>query len=71
MVAAYAPAGGPLVPADGGATAAELFDRAAAHGDPHAIKLADTALDVAAAHPGDGLALSAALRSVELTDPDD
>ncbi|WP_159037041.1 hypothetical protein [Streptomyces specialis] len=34
-------------------------------------RLADTALDVAAAHPGDGLALGAVVRAVELTDPDD
>ncbi|WP_059006426.1 questin oxidase family protein [Streptomyces specialis] len=72
VVAAYAPADGPREPAGtGGATAEELFDRAAAPGDAHAIKLADTALDVAAAHPGDGLALGAVVRAVELTDPDD
>ncbi|MGK5530680.1 questin oxidase family protein [Streptomyces sp. URMC 129] len=73
VVASYAPAGGPRPPAaGGGATAEELFDRAAVHGDAHAIKLADTALDVAAAHPRDGhLALGAVLRAVELTDPTD
>ncbi|MER5208696.1 questin oxidase family protein [Streptomyces sp. NPDC002825] len=42
----------------------EVFERAAAHGDDHTIKFTDTALDV-----GDGLALGAALRSVELNPP--
>ncbi|MEV7569397.1 questin oxidase family protein [Streptomyces tanashiensis] len=47
-----------------GLTAEEVFERAAAHGDDHTIKFTDTALDV-----GDGLALSAAVRSVELNPP--
>ncbi|MFV2119725.1 hypothetical protein ACE14D_15310, partial [Streptomyces sp. Act-28] len=45
-------------------TAEEVFERAAAHGDDHVVKFADTALDV-----GDPLALAAAVRSVELIDP--
>ncbi|MFH8567221.1 questin oxidase family protein [Streptomyces sp. NPDC017993] len=45
----------------------EVFARAAAHGDEHAIKLTDTALDVASWTPdGDDRALAAALRSLEL-----
>ncbi|UQS32667.1 DUF4243 domain-containing protein [Streptomyces fradiae] len=43
----------------------EVFARAAAHGDDHAIKFADTALDV-----GDPLALTAAALAVELIGPD-
>ncbi|TDC20138.1 questin oxidase family protein [Streptomyces sp. 8K308] len=69
VVASYRPARS--VPA--GRSAAldpeELFERAALHGDAHAIKLVDTALDVAAAHPDDGLALQAGLLAVELIDP--
>ncbi len=42
-----------------------MFARAAAHGDDHAIKFADTALDV-----GDPLALTAAALAVELIGPD-
>ncbi|MFI9627018.1 questin oxidase family protein [Streptomyces sp. NPDC052042] len=45
-------------------SAEELFARAAAHGDDHAIKFADTALDV-----GDDTALLAGLRAVELIPP--
>jgi electron transfer flavoprotein alpha/beta subunit len=45
-------------------TAAEVLERALAHGDEHVIKLTDTALDV-----GDERALAAALRAVELTEP--
>ncbi|MFF1292253.1 MULTISPECIES: questin oxidase family protein [unclassified Streptomyces] len=45
-------------------TAEEVMERALAHGDEHVIKLTDTALDV-----GDELALAAALRSVEMSDP--
>ncbi|MEU5773850.1 questin oxidase family protein [Streptomyces venezuelae] len=44
--------------------AEEVFARALAHGDEHVIKFADTALDV-----GDGPALGAALRAVELSVP--
>ncbi|MCX2969742.1 MULTISPECIES: questin oxidase family protein [Streptomyces] len=69
VTAAYRPSG-PAGAADpGGAAAEELFARAAAHGDEHAIKLADTALDVAARHPGDVLPRSAALRATELITP--
>ncbi|WP_399089653.1 questin oxidase family protein [Streptomyces sp. BBFR2] len=54
---------GPLTPE-------EVFQRAAAHGDAHAIKLTDTALDVATWTPdGDDRALTAALRSLELIEP--
>ncbi|MDT9692590.1 questin oxidase family protein [Streptomyces sp. P9(2023)] len=45
-------------------TAEEVFERAAAHGDDHTIKFADTALDVA-----DARALTAAVRAVELNPP--
>jgi hypothetical protein len=52
------------VPADPG-TDDEIFARAVAHGDEHAIKFADTAVEVHA-RTGDPAALSAALRAVEL-----
>ncbi|SCK63382.1 MULTISPECIES: questin oxidase family protein [unclassified Streptomyces] len=42
----------------------EVFERAAAHGDDHTIKFADTALDV-----GDATALVAAGRAAELNTP--
>ncbi|WP_017241068.1 questin oxidase family protein [Streptomyces sp. SS] len=45
-------------------TPEEVFGRAAAHGDDHTIKFADTALDV-----GGPRALAAAVRSVELNPP--
>ncbi|MFH9074063.1 questin oxidase family protein [Streptomyces alboflavus] len=48
----------------GRSTFDEVFARAAAHGDDHTIKFADTALDV-----GDRLARAAALRGVELNPP--
>jgi hypothetical protein len=41
----------------------------AAHGDEHAVRLVDTAMEVAAAHPEDGLPVAAALRAIELIDP--
>ncbi|MET7641825.1 questin oxidase family protein [Streptomyces sp. NPDC005438] len=44
--------------------AEEVFERALRHGDEHAVKFTDTALDV-----GDPLALTAALRSLEIIDP--
>ncbi|MFJ3586289.1 questin oxidase family protein [Streptomyces sp. NPDC090127] len=47
-----------------GLTAEEIFERAAAHGDDHTIKFADTALDV-----GDGPALTAAVRAADLNPP--
>ncbi|MCA6095949.1 questin oxidase family protein [Streptomyces sp. SCA3-4] len=58
----------PLSPPDASSvTAGEVFERAAAHGDAHVIKFADTALDVAAgAEDGDDRALSAALHAVQL-----
>ncbi|GAA2328705.1 questin oxidase family protein [Streptomyces cuspidosporus] len=66
------PGGLPSVPA--GATPAEraeeVFARAAAHGDEHAIKLTDTVLDVAAMREaGDDLALAAALQGCALIEP--
>lgn len=66
--AAYAPSEGFAVarPADG---PDEVFARAVRHGDEHAIKLADTALDVHA-WTGDPLALAAALRALELIEAD-
>lgn len=45
-------------------TPEEVLERALAHGDEHVIKFTDTALDV-----GDELALTAALRSVEISQP--
>ncbi|MFJ8696009.1 questin oxidase family protein [Streptomyces roseolilacinus] len=64
VTAAYTPAA--AVPCRPAAvpTAEEVFERAAAHGDDHVIKFADTALDV-----GDPVALAAAVRSVGLIDP--
>ncbi|MFJ4435172.1 questin oxidase family protein [Streptomyces sp. NPDC088923] len=47
---------------------AEVFARAAAHGDEHAVKFADTALDPAL-HLTDPRARAAALRAVELIEP--
>ncbi len=45
----------------------EVFTRATAHGDEHAIKFTDTALDVASWTPdGDDRALAAAVRALEL-----
>ncbi|MEW2526163.1 questin oxidase family protein [Streptomyces sp. NPDC047071] len=71
VTAAYGPAA--PAPADelraayaeaGRSTFDEVFARAAAHGDDHTIKFADTALDV-----GDERARAAALRGVELNPP--
>jgi hypothetical protein len=45
-------------------TAEEMLERALAHGDEHVVKFTDTALGV-----GDGRALAAALRAVELSEP--
>ncbi|MGW7490588.1 questin oxidase family protein [Streptomyces sp. NPDC054786] len=61
-------------PAPDAASAApeEVFERAVAHGNEHAIKFADTALDVAAASEnGDTRALSAALNALALIAEDD
>jgi len=58
----------PVAPVDytppGRLTPEEVVERALAHGDEHVIKLTDTALDI-----GDEQALSAALRSVEMSEP--
>ncbi|MEU4211044.1 questin oxidase family protein [Streptomyces sp. NPDC026206] len=58
----------PLPPPDASSvTAEEVFELAAANGDAHVIKFADTALDVAAsAEDGDDRALAAALNAVRL-----
>ncbi|MFR9725476.1 questin oxidase family protein [Streptomyces sp. MS19] len=71
VVAAYRPDAPRPEPAEGARTGAgELFDRAAAHGDEHAIKLVDTALDVAAYAPETAArAYGAGLRAVELIAP--
>ncbi|WP_431039162.1 questin oxidase family protein [Streptomyces sp. P6-2-1] len=47
---------------------AEVFERAAAHGDEHAVKFADTALDPALG-PDEAWARAAVLRAVELIEP--
>ena len=75
VTAVYGPREAAPAPDPGDAEPEEVFARAAAHGDEHVIKLADTALDVAERSGRDGdedgrrTALSAALRSVELTEP--
>ncbi|KUL44182.1 hypothetical protein ADL28_40420 [Streptomyces violaceusniger] len=55
------------LPSAAGVTPEEVFARAAAHGDEHAIKLTDTALDVA--QGPDPLALAAALHACAMIDP--
>ncbi|WP_433797603.1 questin oxidase family protein [Actinoplanes sp. CA-252034] len=65
ITAAYTPADArPLPPPRPGLTVVDLADRAAATGDPHAIKYADAVADVLAAAP-DPVLLTAALRSVD------
>ncbi|MFD7550620.1 questin oxidase family protein [Streptomyces sp. NPDC059816] len=70
VTAAYSPGStdphpaGTAAPSGGAATAAELFARAAAHGDDHTIKFVDTAIDV-----GGPLALAAARRAIDLNEP--
>lgn len=64
VTAAYSPAVPQAVPDAGALTAEEVFARAVAHGNEHTVKFADTALDV-----GDGAALGAALRAVQLNEP--
>lgn len=64
VTAMYAPAEPVPHPPRARTTAAEVLERALAHGDEHVIKLTDTALDV-----GDEQALAAALRAVDLGDP--
>ncbi|MEU2206826.1 questin oxidase family protein [Streptomyces hygroscopicus] len=76
VTAVYAPSE-PLpadrLPSAAGVTPEEVFARAAAHGDEHAIKLTDTALDVARGARGargtDATALAAALHACALIDP--
>ncbi|MFD7509140.1 questin oxidase family protein [Streptomyces sp. NPDC059853] len=69
VVAAYRPAGPqPEVAVPDGLVGAELFERAAVHGDEHAIKLVDTLLDVVDG-PDGGTALGAGLRALELIEP--
>lgn len=63
--AAYAPTEGTAARGGDRTDPQEVFDRAVAHGDEHAIKLADTALDVHT-RTEDPLALSAVLRALEL-----
>ncbi|MBO3674829.1 questin oxidase family protein [Streptomyces sp. NEAU-YJ-81] len=55
------------LPSTAGVTPEEVFARAAAHGDEHAIKLTDTALDVA--QGPDAMALAAALHACAMIDP--
>ena len=70
VTAAYAPAD-PAPSADpptAAGDAREVFDRAVRHGDEHAIKLADTALEVHE-RTGNADALRAAIRGTELIAP--
>ncbi|MGI5133784.1 questin oxidase family protein [Streptomyces sp. CA-106110] len=64
VTAMYAPDTPVAYTPPGTHTPEEVFERALAHGDEHVIKLTDTALDV-----GDERALSAALRSIDLSEP--
>lgn len=64
VVAAYTPAES-LEPRLTSASAAETFARAVEHGDEHAVKLADSALDVLE----DPLSRAAAVRACELIPP--
>ncbi|MEU5717527.1 questin oxidase family protein [Streptomyces sp. NPDC020403] len=64
VTAMYAPDVPVPVTPPGTLTAEEVVERALAHGDEHVIKLTDTALDT-----GDGQALAAALRAIELSEP--
>ncbi|MER8046937.1 questin oxidase family protein [Streptomyces sp. NPDC094032] len=64
VTAMYAPDAPVAYTPPGSLTAEEVFERALAHGDEHVIKLTDTALDI-----GDGPALAAALRAIELSEP--
>ncbi|MGP3987100.1 questin oxidase family protein [Streptomyces sp. 3N207] len=70
VTAVYAPAEGAPVPSALSVAPEEAFARAAVHGDEHAIKFPDTALDVAArADDEDPLAVTAVLRATELIEP--
>ncbi|MEV4433950.1 questin oxidase family protein [Streptomyces sp. NPDC049585] len=64
VTAAYAPARPAEAVPPGRATLDEAFEQAALHGDAHAIKLADTALDT-----GGPAALAAVARACELIEP--
>jgi hypothetical protein len=64
VTAMYAPDAPVAYTPPGTFTSEEVFERALAHGDEHVIKLTDTALDV-----GDERALTAALRSIDLSEP--
>ncbi|MGW5424011.1 questin oxidase family protein [Streptomyces sp. NPDC003943] len=64
VTAMYAPTTAVTPASPGSLTPEDVFARALAHGDEHVIKLTDTALDV-----GDGQALAAALRAIELSEP--
>ncbi|MFJ8825615.1 questin oxidase family protein [Streptomyces sp. NPDC102467] len=64
VTAAYAPAAPDRSFVAAGADPEEVFARAAAHGDDHAIKFADTALDV-----GTDEAMAAARRALTLIPP--
>ncbi|WP_328422216.1 questin oxidase family protein [Micromonospora sp. NBC_00389] len=59
VISVYATADGITAPTVPAATPAEVFDRAARHGDAHVVKLADAVLDAHAA-TGDGRLLAAA-----------
>jgi hypothetical protein len=67
ITAAYAPARAQPAPDDDAVpgTPDEMFARAADHGDEHAIKFVDTAVDVYEV-TGDRTALHAASRALEL-----
>ncbi|MFB6548570.1 questin oxidase family protein [Streptomyces sp. NPDC056405] len=64
VTAMYAPQAPVAFTPSAAFTAEEVVERALAHGDEHVIKLTDTALDV-----GDERALTAALRSIDLSEP--
>ncbi len=64
VTAAYTPHGPRPAPTADTLTAEEAFARATAHGDAHAVKFADTALDV-----GDAEAVVAAAQAVRLIEP--
>jgi hypothetical protein len=65
VTAAYAPADARPAPLGDGLDPHEVMARATSHGDPHVIKFADTALDVA----GDAT-FAAAVHAIELIPPD-
>ncbi|MFD8328764.1 questin oxidase family protein [Streptomyces lydicus] len=72
IAAVYAADAPRPAPDAAGLTPEEIFERAVDNGNEHAIKFADTALDVAAtAEDGDTRALSAALNAVRLIDTED